>query len=103
MSRLRPLYGVLGVFLFVVGCAGTARKPTLDQALETGVVALDVSYGLAVELCDAQERAIIQRPPSTIEADREDLAHVREICDQIFVVFDETRRLKLLIEQLRQL
>jgi hypothetical protein len=84
------------------GCGGQ-HKPTLQQAIDATTVAVDATYGLTVELCDQRERAIVTRPPTTLEKDKEDLAKVREICDRIFQVFNQTRKVRLLIGELEQI
>lgn len=99
--RLHVLWAV-----FVFGtwhCVNSNRQATLKQAIETTISASDVTYGMAVELCDKREKAIIARPPTTLEQDKEDLAHVRETCDRIFKVFEDTRRLNLLMSELEML
>lgn len=82
-------------------CAACAHgKPTLAQATEATLAATNVTYGIVVELCDAKEKAIIARPPSTLERDKADIAHVREVCEQIFATFEQTSKLSALVDQL---
>ena len=89
--------------VLLVGCGGGSSKLTLSKATAATIAAVDVSYDLAVELCDAKEKAIIARPASTLETDRAAMAQVRATCDRMFAVFEETRKLSALAKELEQI
>lgn len=90
-------------FALLLACCSGQSKPTLGQALRATVAATNVTYGLAVELCDRKEREIVERAPTTLEQDKADLAHVREVCDKLFNVFENARQLHLLVAELEAL
>ncbi len=78
------------------------RQPTLEQATAATIVAVDATYGLVVELCDAKEKAVIARPPLSLDADRAALTRIRTTCDKMFAVFEQTRTLSELTKELEQ-
>lgn len=86
-------------FVLLAGCAG-GSKPTLKSAVAAAVVSTNAAYGLAVEACDAKEKAIVAREVSTIEKDKADIAAVRAICDNIYSTFDQARNLVPLVQKL---
>lgn len=89
--------------LFVLAAAGTClfetvacTPATLHAATESAISAADASYMLAIEVCDAKEKAIIARQGSTELEDLADMAKVRASCDAIFAAFEQIRRTDLL-------
>lgn len=85
--------------LLCAACAG-GQKLTLGNAIQTSTLAADAAYKLAVEACDAQEKRVIARSPTTIERDRIDIAKIRDICDRIFAAFEDVRAVVPLVREL---
>lgn len=70
------------------GCGGAAEQ---HRTLNTISDVVDPSYDAALSACDAAEDFIVRRQPSTIEADRADIARIREACDRVFGAFELVR------------
>ena len=87
------------VLVLLAGCAG-GKPPTLKAALSATIATVDTAYGLAVQECDAKEKAVVARPVSTIEKDKADIVAIRQLCDQIFMAFEQARNAVPLVRQL---
>jgi len=73
----------------LIGCGTT--KP-VKSSIDAVAIAIDPAYGTAVALCDSKERAIVDRQGSTEQADRADIAEVRQLCDTVFGGFELIRQ-----------
>ena len=85
------------ILLLLCGCA--TNKPSLGTATAAVIVATDSAYGFVVNACDEKEKQIVARAPTTKENDAADIAHVRSICDKLFVVFEHARTLAPLVKE----
>lgn len=84
----------IAIALMAVTLPGCAGSP-----LENLIATADTAYAHAVEICDAKERAIVERPCALEQTqeqcetkDRADLTKVREACDRIFEAFEVARK-----------
>lgn len=82
------------VVLLCAGCGATARADaarSLHEGLNLVTDAVDPSYELAVESCDARAAVIVAREGTTAAQDAEAMAQVRERCEIVFARFEEIR------------
>lgn len=78
----------------VLGALGCPHAP-LRETTTVLTRSADTAYGLAVEICDSREKAIIEREGTTEQQDLADLAKVRQACDHAFAVFEAVRTREL--------
>ena len=87
------------ILVLLTGCAG-GEKPTLKTAIAAAIVTVNTAYGLAVQECDAKEKAVVARQVSTLEKDKADIAAIRQICDEIFTSFEQARTVAPMFQKL---